>query len=470
MLTWALCIAILCGACACVWYRYGPSQAIATAVFVSILIPQWVRLDITSAIWLNVPITVTAFTLLLFLAHPRSSYVLYLRPPDYAILALLLVHVISDSLNERFEFGVFLRAYGEWFLPYVAGRVAIQSLADVRWTVPVAASVGLALAICGVIESISGTNPFELLFGSRPLDGVALDAARFGLKRAYGPLMHSLYLGTLQMLLLPWALYFCQDCLLPAQDRGSGWLAGLPVSLLGIASSLSRGPILAAGVLVYVLQLLIRPTWRCVLAAVGIVTVAGSIAFSTAILDGLDVMTTEHSNRMQTPVGDKNVHYTSTRHRVLLFQVYAYPLKQAGLFGYGTTRCSQFPPDVPMDQPHGRVRAIDNQYLLMTLRLGYVGMAVFTLLNIVTALEFGRLTLLSRGHGRVWLGAMCGMVVAMVLMFMLVWQPQDFGFLYLFSLGSAAGIGAHYQSRRKQALPGALPLKDSSSDLAAWTQ
>jgi ABC-type enterobactin transport system permease subunit len=45
----------------------------------------------------------------------------------------------------------------------------------------------------------------------------------------------------------------------------------------------------------------------------------------------------------------------------------------------------------------------------------------------------------SIGDVKVWLAAMAGMVVTAMLMFMLVWMPQDIGFIYLFSLGRHLG-------------------------------
>jgi hypothetical protein len=263
--------------------------------------------------------------------------------------------------------------------------------------------------------------------------------------------MHTLYFGVAQVMLMPWLLYAAQ---LATQQRsvasvGKGWLWGIPITAIGVATSLSRGPFLAIGALVYAMYWVLTPRNRFVLGVIGVVAIVAMVAISGPLLDQLDALTGEDLSGQTTKSGDQEVKYTSTSARKLLFTVYAHPLKYAGLLGYGTKACSTFPPDVPLDQPVERVAAVDNAYILFTLRFGYLGLLGFLAVNAAAAWQFLSLADESTGSVKVWLAAMAGMVVTTMLMFMLVWMPQEIGFLYLFGLGASSGLVIGGKQRRQ---------------------
>jgi hypothetical protein len=395
------------------------------------------------------------FSLGVFLLHPQATYSLRLRPLDWCMILMMLVHLISDIANEGFQAVLLLRIYGEWFVPYIAGRVAIQSLSDVRGALPIAATVVAAFVVIGLVESLVKVNPLELIYGARPFVGPMPDNARFGLNRAHGPFMHSLFFGVVQVILLPWVLYFSQISLRRSEreETGSGWIAAIPLSAIGIATTLSRGPLLAVGALIYGMQTVLNARWRYVLAGIGVAAVATMLILSEQLMYGVDMLTGEHDTRVTTTINGKEYQYTSAKHREFLFLVYEYPLKHAGLIGYGTEACRGFPPKgVQVDAPD-MVKAIDNAYLLYTLRFGYLGLTAFILLGLAGVYEFGRLALLTSGDASVWLAAMCSMVLTTMVLFMLVWMPQEIGYLYLFSLGAGAGIGAKYAATQQKSAP-----------------
>jgi hypothetical protein len=457
MIAWYVSVLILGGLCLGLYFRVGPRQAIAAAALLTLLVPQWVRWDASG--FINVSTAVTVLMLALYSFHPQATFDFRLRLCDWAILAMIAVHLGSDIYHEGFNVMVLLRAYGEWFMPYVAGRLAFQRVDDVRWALPLAAGVALVFMLQGVLESLLflRTNVFELFsMHERPVpEGIqsnAEDASRWGFKRAYGPLMHSLYYGVVQVILMPWLLYAGHRIMSTRRDEpnGRGWLWGIPATAVGVASSLSRGPFLAIGVLVYAMYWVLTPRNRVVLGVIGVVGILVAIVISGPLLDQLDVITGEDLSGATTKSREGEVKYTSATARKLLFEVYGYPMKRAGLLGFGTENCSSFPPRVPLIQEVGRVKAVDNAYILFTLRFGYLGSLVFVAINLTAAWQFIMLADEASGDLKVWLAAMAGMVVTTTLMFMLVWMPQDIGFIYLFSLGASSGLVLDAKLPRKE--------------------
>jgi hypothetical protein len=449
MIAFYLSVAVLGGFCLWLYFKVGPRQAVAAAALLTLLVPQWVRWDVDSGVWINVPTAVTVLTLAIYSFHPQATFNFRLGPCDWAILAMIGVHIASDVVNDGFSISILLRAYGEWFMPYVAGRLAFQRIDDVRWALPLAAGVSLVLAMQGVVEAILSLRPnlFEFVaMQERPvpkgIESNAANASRWGFKRAYGPLMHSLYFGVVQVILMPWLLYAGQRMMRNRTDEpgGKGWLWSIPVTAVGVASSLSRGPFLAIGALLYGMFWVLAPRTRVVLGVIGVVAVLAMIAISGPLLNQLDALTGEDLAGQTTKSADGEVKFTSAGARKLLFTIYAHPMKHAGLLGYGTNACSSFPPDVPLNEPVGRVKSVDNAYILFTLRFGYLGLLMFLAINVTAAWQFLSLADTATGDLRVWLAAMAGMVVTAMLMFMLVWMPQDVGFIYLFSLGASSGL------------------------------
>lgn len=447
MIAWYISVAVLGGLCLWLFVRVGPRQAVAAAALVTLLAPQWVKWDPNG--FINVPTAVTVLMLALYSFHPQATFDFRLRLCDWAILAMMAVHIVSDIYNDGFSFVILLRAYGEWFMPYVAGRLAFQSVEDVRWALPLAAGVGFAFMFQGVVESILflTTNVFEFfVMQERPVpEGIrsnAENASRWGFKRAYGPLMHPLYYGVVQVILMPWLLYATHRLLSRrhGDPHEKGWLLGIPVTAVGVASSLSRGPFLAIGALVYGVFWVLTPKYRFTLGVTGVAIALATITLSGALLNQLDTLTGEDLSARTTKEDGKEVKHTSAQARQELFDIYGYPMKLAGLLGFGTERCSSFPPHVPLKESTTEVKSVDNAYILFTLRFGYLGLLAFVAINVAAAWQFWRLADAAGGDMKIWLAAMAGMVITTMLMFMLVWMPQDIGFPYLFSLGASSGL------------------------------
>jgi O-antigen ligase len=329
----------------------------------------------------------------------------------------------------------------------------------------------------------------------RPEDGTPRESDRIGFKRAYGPTMHPIYFGALQLLLLPWMVYAASRSL--RSKSAPSWWAAMPlICILGICGPVSRAPIMAVGIMFYVMFMILRPqsrrTMSLAAAAVALVLAIDMLSGADFVLGGLERITGEDQYQKEVVIDGRKIKYTATRHRFLLFDEYGYALRNAGLFGWGTDRLSSFPPNVPrasanpsepqdvleakpqapltidvmtgkklrpsqMPRPQSgpvlpsatrlaEVETLDNSYLLFTLRFGYIGLIFFTAITATAAWNYIRLALLPEAEGKMWLTAMAGTVVGMAFVLFTVWMPQDFGYFYLFLCGASAGLLAEKEN------------------------
>jgi len=519
-----------------VWWRQGPRRAITAGVLLALLVPEWVRWYPmesggvlpegaqfnTASVWINVRVAVGILGVCLYMLHSKSTYNWKLMWSDWAMFGLMGTHLVSDSLANSFELTTLgttlLRMYGEWFLPYIAGRIAIQSIGDARWALPLAVGVTLVMASFSLVESITkiNPNPFEWALLNvtdgvpqatpRPEDGTPRDADRIGFKRSYGPTMHPIYFATLQLLLLPWMIYAASRSM-KVRSLPFWWGAMPVVCVVGMAGPISRAPLLAIGILIYVMVMIFRPQNRRtmgIVAGVCAAVLALDVMLNTnVILGALEKFTGEDTHSKEVVIDGKKVKYTGTRHRFLLFEEYANAMWSGGPFGWGTSRVSTFPPDVPRasDRPappmvdltapetpapaqpldmtgqgrkmhqrrstitvlppgvtEAQVATLDNSFILFTLRFGYLGLLFFTAVVALGAWNYIRLATVPNAEGAAWLAAMAGTLVAMAFVLFTVWMPQDFGFFYIWLIGASAGLLAEKENPQ---LPSVEPQKNS---------
>ena len=76
--------------------------------------------------------------------------------------------------------------------------------------------------------------------------------------------------------------------------------------------------------------------------------------------------------------GEEKVRYSMAFNRIYVFRVYGVAIQKAGLFGFGTEAVTGFPINVPLGQQDletlREIRTVDNAFLLMGLRFGYLGL------------------------------------------------------------------------------------------------
>jgi hypothetical protein len=136
----------------------------------------------------------------------------------------------------------------------------------------------------------------------------------------------------------------------------------------------------------------------------------------------------------------EQITYTGTR--FYLLKVYWPAIQRAGWLGFGTEAISTFPVKLPpgLVDPKAReeVPFIDNQFVLMTLRFGWAGVAVFTLSLLLAALAwFQRGAAMNSSHAAVsfYVG---GTILAVGAGLLTVWMPHDIGFPLLWWMGAGS--------------------------------
>jgi len=420
----------------------GPLFGLAISVVVSFIMPTWLRMPIG-----GIPFTLQTagcslgLLFLVFGAFRKiwSRIVLL----DLFVAGMVIVHVLSDIQHDGSPALVGLMAYGEWALPYIAGRFVMR---DSRLLEPLALCccvVVLILGIGGLIESVFSINLWEMLVGERPVDGAPRQIKRFGFQRAFGPTRHSIYFGLLVVTLTPWAVAlwnWSKD----EQIRRLLSVAGVGSSIAGIVSTVARGPILCLPAIATFIAAL-RIWW---LRWLLLVAVSAGVIFLVVdrerIIAQLESMADEKSWETNMTLDGENLKLSSARYRILLFQAYGPAIREAGWLGYGSAALSEMPPRVPHlpanDYVRDRLRSVDNAYIFYVLRFGWIGAATFVLLFAAAVWTGIRLTW-DRSVA-VFASCMVGMIGAMVCALFTVWFSYDFGFQLLWSFGILAGLAS----------------------------
>lgn len=386
-----------------------------------------------------------------YCVHPDSTFNWRLTLVDVLGLALVGIHTLVDWNFDGVNLTVPFRAYGEWAVPFLAGRLALQSIDDVRKLLPFVVVVGAILAGVSATESLTGTNPAEVLFGSRPMEQYPRDMSRLGLQRAFGTTTHPIYYGALQALLFPWTLYAASRT---QRGHGPQWWRWAPwFSVAGVFFTVSRGPILALGVILYVTAVITKPPYRKILWVLVFVAIVAGVIGWRSVLDAFHRWGGELPRNKQPPptivIDEQNYVYSGTMTRLYLFDVYNLAMRRAGWLGFGTERTTGFPVRVPIGHEHTetvkRLPWIDNAYILLILRFGYLGCAIFGMLGVAAVAAYVGMVNRPFARGIIFCAAAAGGLVATSLLLTTVWMPHDFGFWYLWTLGTASGLAGHKQ-------------------------
>lgn len=455
--------------------REGSRRALGVVVILSLLVPAWsffgANLRHSGLQFVGQPIDMRIATSFVGIAvcclRPRNLLLTRWVATDAAIVGLVIVHVLSDWKNEGLSATVVVRPMGEWVLPYLAGRLTLTSVEDVRKLLPFAVTVCVAFAGFAAIESLSRVNLYEMAYGACPVYGEGKDLIRLGLKRAYGPVLHPICFGVLQLLLFPWTCYAFQR---GWRGVASGWWQVTPaISAAGICFSVSRAPILGIPILLYTATLILQPRWRPALLATGLIAALVALTQWQMVIGAIHAWTGDQPRKQGATVtvgnekvrvkkdakmriGGDDVVVTSALHRVYVFEVYGLAMREAGLLGYGTERVTGKPMRVPVSPEHlSALRRIwvENGYVMFVLRFGYLGVCCFFLLCLSAVINFARLGWQAQRPGVAFYAAMTGAIVATMCVLMTVWMPYDFGFVLLWTAGAGAGLWANARFERR---------------------
>jgi len=294
-------------------------------------------------------------------------------------------------------------------------------------------------------------NIWEIVFGQVRADDLIKrpQGLRFGLLfRAWGPTRNPILLGCVLVLMVPWAISL-------ATTHGARWRrilgwSGVVSIILGTFAAMSRGPLLAlivaASVAMSFYYLWAR---RVFLATVVMAVLVGFWGWSS-ILEFLDRIENEKSSARVVEVDGDFERHSSTRHRILIFQLYGPLVFRGGITGYGTAALRPIPPNIPGLSISARdqqtLGIVENSYLTIALRFGLVGVFLFISLHvaaIATAFSLARKqSLVTYPAPPVFLVAIGSILVGMSFEMMTVLPVYDFYFWVLFMCGMVAGLAA----------------------------
>ena len=323
-------------------------QALGLAVALSILVPVWIKIPIVGQ-QIGCRTVVAIIGLIGLTVYRRGRLLTPLTILDVFITIIWAVHVVADVYADERHVMIPFRAYEEWVLPYVAGRVAIQDRNDLKALVPWAVAVIVLLSVCSLVESLTGINVFEAIVGERPLEmGLGRHSSRFWVMRAFGNATHPIFFANQLLLLTPW----CFGLLQKGTERKLqvfGWVS-LLAAFLGVCSSASRGPVMAFLVMLGVMAIIRFKILRWPVMIGFVAAVAVMCVFPTASLDFLAKKLggeTLGDRKVLVEIGGEAVVHTGTNSRLLIIDAYGDALRHAGLTGYGTRLTTGFPPNIP---------------------------------------------------------------------------------------------------------------------------
>ncbi|MDB5348590.1 MAG: O-antigen ligase protein [Schlesneria sp.] len=441
---WWTSLALLLAISVVVDLRSGPRAALGAGVLLSFLFPSWIVNNIYGT-----PIDLRVATALILLIwrlfDPREQICWWFNAGDWAIFVMFFVSVASDTCQDGFSISHFVLAFGTWSLPYIAGRLTIETVQDWRWMTGLFVVVALIFAVSSVAEATTHVNPTKKVFGNRPKDRAPQMMIRNGLKRAEGPTRHPIWFGMLQCLLLPWTLVAAARGL-----RGDGplWWSITPIcSVCGVLATMSRGPALAALAIPYFLCLFFWPNARRYLVGAGIAAVCAGFLFQPHLRYGLEYWDNSRYSTQagkQIDVDGEKHQWTAMSHRWLVFSAYRRAISNAGLLGYGNTRTADFPFNVPLGpdavQATSVFWTIDDEYLIILLRFGWFGLAAFAAICLTSMWHILQQSQFCDAKERLAPLAIAAALPAVMCVFLVEWMPSDYGFLFLWLCGAANGI------------------------------
>lgn len=438
-------------------WKHGKQSALGAGMAASLLAGTWFDITVMDT-QINVTMATAIVLLVVYCTHSWREIFRYLGPLDYLIGAIMIWHVFVDSYYGEQPLAVAAQAYGQWMLPYAAGRYAFLHRDALRELVPVFAIVGATISLLCLAEAWTGINLWETVLSPRDELVNFSGQLRYGIAyRACGPTRHAIFLSNVLLTLVPFAVLLTQRDIVwfPKLGKWNRWLGPvLLVTLIsGVASSLSRGPVLA---LVLASGLALAWYFRPAAWALSAVVIV-SLVWIASDWDGfIRLLESDGNERKRAAVlvvddQEEAVVYTGTRNRLVNLQVYVPILIQGGPLGYGTMNSTGFPPEnlpgLPTDpKVRKRLGIVDNAFLNNGLRFGWIGLALFVGLFAAVAVTAFRLAHRASTYffplDQRYFIAAGTLAVAFLFEIATVFWSYDYAFWVLFGFGLIAGLAS----------------------------
>lgn len=451
------------------WYgrRHGKQFALGAGMAVSMLAGTWFEIEI-----LGTPINVTMATaiilLVVYCTHSWREIFKAINLLDVLITTLFLWHIVVDVYYDGTPLPVAAQAYGQWLLPYAAGRYAFLHRDALPKVAPVFAIVGAIISVLCVAEAWTGTNLWETAFTPRDDKVSFVGQMRYGIAyRACGPTRHAIFLSNVLLILLPFAVLLTQRDISwwPRIGRWNRLLGPvlLTILLVGVASSVSRGPVIT---LFIASCLALAWYYRPAAWFVAGITVLLAVWIATDLNGFLRLLETDEKEYQRTAIvqvngEDEGVIQSGTRNRLNILRVYGPIFLSGGPLGYGSTTSSGFPPrglpGLPTNpKDRNQIAIVDNAFLNIGLASGWIGATLFLSLFLLAAFTTMQAstrasTYLYPLDQRFFIAA-AGLFAAFLFEISTVFWSYDYYFWILFMFGVIAGVSSTFKRQKAAAV------------------
>ncbi len=441
---------VSCSFAAWYGYQHGKQYVLGAGMAVSMLAGTWFEVTLLNT-EINVAMATAIVLLVVYCTHSWREIFKSLNLLDVLVGTLMIWHIIVDVSHEGQPLAFTLRAYGQWMLPYAAGRYAFVHPGSLSKLSPVFVAVAGFIAAAAIYESFTSVNLWETIFIHVDDKVTRAIAQRYGLLfRSIGPVRNAIFLAVMLFAMLPFAV----EMTTPRADakwRRVAGIAGLILIVLGIVATVSRGPMLCVPLAAAFALACVSRSALWVLIPVAVAGVLFTAFQFDTVANFLESGGDEHVRSRILDVdhqGDLELH-NNTRHRLLIPKVYLPIVFKGGPLGYGTTDSSGFPPrnipGIPTDPAvSSMLRNVDNTYVNIGLAFGWVGLALFVILlfsAIVQAVQLASVasTYLYPSDARVMV-AYASILFAVIFEIWTVHWSYDFSFWVLFQIGVIAGL------------------------------
>lgn len=440
-------------------YRHGKQNVLGAGMAFSLLAGSWFNVTVFETN-INVSMATAIALLTVYCLHSWRQIFRRLNLLDMLIGGIAFWHVVVDVYYGAQTVAMMAKAYGQWMLPYAAGRYAFLHKGSLKTLSPVMSWACIALSFAAVLEAFTFYNLWEIAFCEVDDLVTRVTAKRFDLiYRAMGPVRNPIFLAIVFLTMIPFAANLTTSQSSSSREKALGWIA-LAMIAVGILATVSRGPILclpiaAIAAAAYWNRYVRWLTLACCVVFVGVCTF--QFEQIEKLLDGGEGKKAP-GRILQIDGEDELVMYNNARHRLLIPRVYGPIVIKGGAMGYGSEASYGFPPKnipgLPKDpQTRSTLRNVDNAYLNIGLAFGLVGTAIFASLFAVTIVLGLRLaptasTYLYPSDARVAVACSSVIFAIMLEVFTVHWS-YDYGFWVLFLMGTIAGLTSQVSRVRR---------------------
>ncbi len=435
--------------------KNGWSHALGVSMAISLLSASWFEIFVTD----DFPIKTSTAVAVVML-----SIITILRPKillspigliDIVLGCLVIWNIVVDVSYGTNILPTSIKAWGEWMLPFAAGRYAMIHRAAMPKLAPWFVTVMVVMGVAAIIESLTSVNLWGVLFHEVDDSVTQSTGKRYNLLyRAIANVRNPIFLGVLLITLLPWIMALIESNEGDRKVKFIG-LGAFLITILGVFATVSRGPVIALIIVAAVYAAISNRIARLTVVAAMVIGGIGIYVQFDNVVRLVDVGVNERGSLMEID-GEVKI-YDGTRHRLMVLNLYVPIIAKAGPMGFGSAATGSFPPQIPGLPSDPKIRdrlgVVDNSFLVNGLRLGYVGLTLLASLfaaTVFTAISMRQ----SAGTflhplGSKTMTLFASTFVAIPCALMTLYWDYDFAFWVLMHMGLVAGMASQSKWARR---------------------